>query len=289
MSMINGYGNFLGYSTLTMPIPIPSTSSYIKLILDGSLNIDNIHVKNTSLSEVEFNAIDEAVTPTWDLDTTLMLATFDDETLNAGVVGYLPELVDGWEIFRKATNEAKFTKLATLGKDSIEYNDYLVYNRETFVYNIVAKAGAYLSAPLESNPVLMGFDDWFLINDDDAISYKFCLNMNIGTTTTNEDFYSQKTFGKYDTVSIGNRNYKSGSISVILEEAINDGVLEQPVNYLETFRLFIKDGKEKILKSPKGEIYRVSTNGYSEQVVNTGDYIQSYRVSFRWQEVGDMA
>ena len=261
---------------------LPVTYSNIKIY--GTSTIDDIHLLNYKMSQSEIDNLDFYVEPFWN-EHTLMLAKFNNN-LNSGNITYLPALIDKWIVFRREINESKFTKIDEINDGKAkEYTDFTSYSNGLFIYNIIPNSGDYLGIPLETDVIDNKLESWFLISNDGNKIYNMCLNFKSTQIQNNESISQNETFGKYDITSKSNRDFNSSHIQFIPSQSNNNNEIVQPVSYINDFESFIKNTEIKLLKSPKGEIWKVITHGFNKSLFSDSDYNQTYIVDFDWIEV----
>jgi len=264
---------------------LPVTYSNIKIY--GASVIDDVHLLDYEMTSTQIAQLDFYVEPEWD-DNTLLLAKFNDN-LNGGNITYLPALIDKWIVSRREINESKFTKIDEIDvSNAKEYTDYEVYSNTSFIYNITPVAGDYMGTPLQTEPVPVKLESWFLLSLDASTIYNMCFNFKSTTMNLNESVTQNETFGKYDLLSKGNRSFDSSHIQFIPSQSNNNNEIVQPVSYINDFESFIKNTEIKLLKSPKGEIWKVITYGFNKSLFSDSDYNQTYIVDFDWIEVQDI-
>jgi len=105
---------------------------------------------------------------------------------------------------------------------------------------------------------------------------------------TTQDVTINKSYSKYPTISQGQSKYFSTKLSCICGTVSINGELQQSNEYVDSLREFILNGKNKIFKTRRGEIYRVYTSNYSEQQLEDGLKEQVVLVSFDITEVGSI-
>lgn len=282
-------GTFIGLSTfLTEAEFLPQPSSYTGVRFNGQLILDNVHIINNKLTEEEFNAIPWDNTPTW-TGNTIILSTFENQDLNAGNIGAISENILGFNLLRKASGDTKFTQIDTVADPSAsQFIDYTANNRMSYSYDVVGYTENFLAEPLEGS-ITTDFDFYYLIDPTESKSYRFCLEVNPQEINTNDNVSVTTTMGQYPTVTKGNNKFRSSSVVAIAEESIDvNGEIVQPVSYIEELEETVNNTNSKIFKTPKGEVFRVQTQGFRRSVVNRGDNIQVQQISFTWVEIADV-
>jgi hypothetical protein len=127
---------------------------------------------------------------------------------------------------------------------------------KSYIYNIFPSTINEIGEPLETSELTTDYYGWFLIDEETGTCYEFNLNTQSGEIQTETDFTEYKNYTKYPGFSIGDRKYIRGTVSAIVGEITVDGKLDQTTDYLDGLRDFILNGKEKLLKNPKGHGHR---------------------------------
>jgi hypothetical protein len=270
-----------------IPLPVATTYSNIKLFNTGTF--DDVWVENYVRSYAEILALDFFSQPIWTV-RTLFLAHFNNN-LQGGNIISLPNPIDKWIILRRGKNDAKFTKIAEVDANVDTYVDRFARSKEEYVYQLIAMAGDSLSEPLVADAVETNFTKVTLIDPVDNIGYEFCYDMSMSEIGVEEDLIISDTKGKFQTFLKGNKEVSVGSISMIAtSDSITSDEINQDLEFLNGLKAFILNGKSKIIKFPKGMMYRVYTSDFSmtrkDGVDSYGNQI--YRVGFEWREVGEV-
>jgi hypothetical protein len=246
-------------------------SNYLSLTLYGGQTVNSFWLKNYSLNATELSAIKSSDTNwTWDYNTVAMCKF--NNSLSAGNIS-LSELLDSWKIYRKniTTEDTLFTTVGETSTASIQsMRDYMVANGNTYQYMIVGKTDNYLSDAIYSDVVQANYFYWCLVDrlthelwkfqlsiDNNNIEDKFTVNSSVTVTTT---------FSKYAVFSIGKPCYRSSSLSPLLGNIDSSGNYSDDTNKKrDALIAFLNNGREKILKTPRGDVLVVNTytNDYS--------------------------
>lgn len=252
----------------------------------GSSCFDNVRLINRKLSDAEFDALVLGETPLWTPET-LMLATFDDSDLNAGNITGLTSPVTGYELFRKTEDELSFIKIADLPSTASSYVDITALPNVTYIYDLIATNEDERSNPIEGS-ITTNFYGIYLI---DPITYKtYIFDLNLGFDTLNSEMAYQRYDGynKFSGHSFGKRNFITGSISAIVDEYTTSNQFTQTADFVKELQDFINNGEYKILKTRKGEIFKVHTMNFSSQVLNSAITAQPYSISFNFEQIGEV-
>lgn len=265
--------------------PIPSTYSNVKIFGQGIF--DTIWAEDYIRTNEQIESLNIFAEPEWDANT-IMLAKFNNN-LQAGSVTSLPSPVDNWGVFRKGKNESKFTRIGDMLAEDLIFTDRLALSKEIYEYEIIPKSGDILGEPLLADKATTDFDKVILLDPIINEGYSLCYNIQLSDTTIEEDVTVSDTRGRYQTTLRGNKQVAVGNITVIATGAtdISNGV-QQDVEFLNSFKEFILNGREKILKFTDGIAYRVTTSEYSmiklDGLDSAGNIV--YNISFSWRECG---
>lgn len=281
--------NYFDTNAFQSLIPLPTPSVYSGIKLFGSGTFDDVWVENYVRSYSEILALDFFSEPIWDV-RTLFLAHFNNN-LQGGNIINLPNPIDSWTILRRGKNDAKFTKIAEVSANVDTYVDRFARSNEEYVYQLIPVAGGFLGEPLLADAVGTDFTRVTLIDPVDNIGYEFCYDMSMSEISTEEDLIVSDTKGKFQTFLKGNKEVSVGTLSVIAtSNSITTAEINQDLEFLNELRAFILNGKSKIIKFPKGMMYRVYTSDFSmarkDGVDAHGNQI--YRIGFEWREVGEV-
>ncbi len=264
--------------------------SYDKIEIYGPSVIDKLKIMNRVLTGSEIEALgydDELI---WDEDT-LLLAEYT-QTLEAGTVIGLVNPPTKWEIYRKSSTESIYTKIAELEMGDLSFYDYAAAAQEEYEYRIYAVNDTERSAALQTESVVADFYNWALISPEDDIVYIFKSNAESSQIEVNDDVtISNNLRRKFPTVTFDEREYISGSLNAYVGNISIDGTKTYSVDFLETLKAFINNKKEKILKSPNGDVWKVVTHKfdwkYYDEVYNMATKTQPAMISFEFVETTD--
>ena len=258
-------GAFIGYSSFMSPQQPPLSVQYNKVTINGSGIFDKLHVVAIEMDLSELLAVDITDTISWDIDT-IMIAEFNED-LSAGNIN-LSSPITGWDIYRQEEGSPNLVKLASVSNESEFYLDYTVPNLNTYTYIVFAITATEISEPLTASPLLVDLYSYYIIDDVTGTSYAFNLNVTSGNYETQQDLTIYDTFNRYPTFSQGSRKYETHSISALCGIVNCDGTFTQSVSYVKILRDFILNGRSKIFKNRKGDVYRAYTSDFSYTVLN---------------------
>lgn len=246
-------------------------------------NINYVEIKNCKIEELHIREntsnIDLSSTKKfWQIDSYL-LAKFQNN-LEGGNVDLGGLTIDNWKIRRRRIDSTQFKELGVVSTaidDSFYYLDYTPRAGVTYEYTVTPMSGDIEGQP-QTVQIEFNFDYWWLT--DGIESYPFFLNLEVSDISTNQQRYVYEGFNEFPTVSYGNQQYQSGTITAILL----DTFLETSYNYQKQVESFINNHKKKYMKNPNGDLFIVDTNSskrkiYTELVENIS------AITFDWMEV----
>lgn len=278
-------GTFLGIGYFANRQVTPTPIAYSSITFFGNCIIDNIQIKNIILTNSEIDAINITQPTVWD-SHTLLSAKFANN-LNGGNVLNINNPISRWEVNRKEINDTALTKLNNVDVANTQYIDYTAPLGKTFIYNIFPSNDTEIGQALETPPITTDFYGWFLIDQDLGVAYKFDLNLSSGNIENNTDITEYETYTQYNAFSFGNRDFIRGTIKCIAGTIDMNDQLLQSVDYIENLKNFINNKSEKLLKSRKGNIWRVVTKNFQYQHLDDiAD--QLVEISFDFVESGSV-
>ena len=282
-------GTFLGLSTLKYideGTNIPLRRVYSKCRVYGNATVDKLHIKNIEMSNEEIANIIITDDLIWDVNTLLM-AEFKSN-LVAGNISEIMNPIINWQVNRREADGTTLKVLKTLGVSETEFIDYTCQQGKKYVYSNNALADNEMSEPLEAEEIETYFYGYYLVSEEEGVVYKFDLNIQSGTKQYEDDTTIMNNYTEYPSIAMGKRRYFNDTVSCICGEINIDGKLLQNVDYIDTLREFILNGKQKLWKTRKGQIYRIFTSGFQETVLDDGIGEQPLIVSFNITQVGDV-
>ena len=265
---------------------IPLRHTYQKIRIYGNATIDKLQIKNIEMSDEDLQNIIMTDNSIWDINT-LAMAEFENDLI-AGNISNLINPVTKWQVNRREVSGSTFKVLDVVDVGVSEYIDYSAQHGKNYIYSLFATSENEQSEPLECEEVETDFFGYYLVDEEEGKVYKFDLNVQSGTKQYQEDVTISKSYGKYPTISQGQSRYFSTTLSCICGTVDINGRLQQSINYVDGLREFILNGKQKIFKTRRGEIYKVYTNNYSEQQLDDGIKEQIILVSFDITEVASI-
>lgn len=289
----NGY--LIGETSIKTSNVVVKT--YDGLQFNGEGILDNICVRNYVATISESIIISK---PKWTADV-LFLTSFYETTNSANVFG-LVEPQTLWNLGRQEVGSSVVEKVAVLPPNVTSFIDYKTEGGKTYNYLISAQNDTQLSNPLISEAIATTYFGVYLIeaNEDgetdnaDIESYKFDLNCTVDNISNNADITTYRNYSKYDSYFIGDTDFLTGSVTSLLAYLDENEELQWSIEYLEKFRKFINNKKEKILKFKNGKAIKCmafASNSesfsyqYIEGISNSG-LIQPINVTFGFKETG---
>lgn len=281
-TMFTGISTLLGYAGKVEKRP------YTKIRLYGDAKFDDLHVLDYEYNFAEISNLDVEVEESYGANT-ILLAQFDSENLSAGNLINVSEPIEKWEFYRK---EVGIDILSYLGEVEIldpsiktEFVDISAAKNKTYEYVVFGITENEITESLTSEESLIDYYCHVFINPETNETYLFNLNTETTSITNETDINRYDGYNKYSAYSFGKRDFEVGSITAVIGDiSIENSNLTQPIEKLNELRSFINNGKEKIYKNPKGEVFRVITRDSSRTLLNQWIKEQPYVVSLRWEE-----
>jgi hypothetical protein len=282
-------------STVVTNYLVPEPTGYDKVTLYGELYCDYMWGVNRVMDDEEI-AKTKAYNfkPSWSSET-LLLANYDD-SLQGGSASTLNETIQSWSVYRKRTSDTQLSFVQTLDKLISNITDYNVANQTEYEYYIFPETLNTVGEAMISNPITTDWWYWTIFDiiptandnifyaDNDNV-WKFDLNLSSGTTVQNLDKQSYDGFAQFPKISIGNRDYATGTITCLIGKVENSQYTDT-VKMHENFKLFVKNGKKKILKDIKGNIYMIDIMENSFTINDTVTQ-QPITITFNWKQIGE--
>jgi len=281
-------GNFLGTAIFKHieGKALPLRRVYNKVRIYGNSTIDKLQIKNVEMENEDIRKIILTDTLTWKVDTLLMCGF--ENSLAGGNISNLTNPVTSWQVNRREVEGNTLKVLGNLDVGVSEFVDYSAQANKKYVYSIFASSSDELSEPLEAEEIETSFYGYYLLDSDNGIAYKFDLNVTSSDKQYNGDVTINKSYSKFPSISQGKSRYLTTKLSCICGNVDINGSLQQSIQYVDSLREFILNGKQKIFKTRRGEIYKIYTTNYSEKVLEDGILEQPIIVSFDITEVSDI-
>lgn len=276
-------GSLIGISFFQEATMSPIPLAYDKVTMHGDNIIDSFQLFDIDMTDEEFDLYNFNMTPNWG-DNTLALSNFTNNLVAGNTT--LTNPLTGWDIYRRETGTTVLKYLGSTNTNIIHYLDYEAPSRKNYQHVIFPKTATEIGEPIITASVPADFFGWFLIGDDSEgkYVYKFDIDLDFGGYQNEEDFTEHATYNKYNAFAKGSRDFLKGTIRVYAGTIEADGTSLQPVEYLSEMRSRINDSSTKILKSRKGEIWKVKTHSFSMNPIHNGIEQQPYYIGFEFIE-----
>ena len=122
---------------------------------------------------------------TWDYNT-ILYAKFNN-TLDAGNITNLTEIITYWDIYRKKTSDSQSKLVAKVDSTVNTIKDYIISNKDSYLYSIIPLTQNYVGDAIYSNTVTTNFWNWSLTGINSHDVFKFSLNVEEGNITVNSN------------------------------------------------------------------------------------------------------
>lgn len=279
-------GILLGLSTFMKPYKSLTSSAYNGVIFYGSCVLDQVWITK-NIRPTTFELADPTAKIIWD-EHTLLLANFEEQNDSAGNIN-LTEDIESWRIYRRESESSKVELLGSTLPEENQFLDYTALKDKQYIYSVVPITANQIAEPLETDLVEPEFWGFYLIGQEDDITYSYNFDLDLSFDGySNDTAYSEySTYKKYNVFSFGERNFRRGSITVLAGDIdYNAMKVLQKTDYIEELRNRINDSKTKIIKTRKGELLKVKTMNFAVALY-TEDDEQPYTISFDYVECED--
>ena len=234
--------------------------------------------------------------PTWD-ESTKMIANFDGNLVSGNVD--LGQSISGNKLYKQKAGSSKMEFVKEIGTDESYIVDYKIKNNCRYTYHLFPTVeegnNKYTLLPLISNTVEIKHSEWSLMVADEtntknvytlAKLFKFGLNINSGSMSTNNETNVLKNFTLYPKIQKGNSNYWSGSLSSLIGfvHCIDDYV--QTPNMLDELKSLAIDGRKKFLRDLEGHLFEVEIIDSIDIENDDGSSEQVKTMNIKWVETG---
>jgi hypothetical protein len=264
--------NALNYNVFCNCESVGTVTDYTSITIKGEGIFDRLWVRNRIETISYWNVLTpENYEPAWDTDT-ILLANFED-TLDAGNIG-IGEDITAWELYRYKSGDSLQVLVGSLNTNIKEFSDYRVTRDSTYSYQLWPKLSVGYLSRINSASLTSDYCHYlFLIDEDDDTVYLFNYNLSTDSFDGEDDQSQTATFEQFDSFSSGQRNFIKGTISAIVGSSsiisATDGIAQSP-SFVDSLRTFITNGTPKILKTRKGDVWKVMTKGFKRKQVNDG-------------------
>jgi hypothetical protein len=283
--MILGY-SFLGEGLLTTAFP--PKQEYDSTIFTGECYLDNIHMQDIELTDIQIIA----ATPVQNFGMdTIWLGNFEN-SLEAGNLLNAGLIIDHWKVYRKLETESIYTYLLTVDYTTRTYIDWLVKNATTYDYLVVSVSDGIQGIGIGGSGMADIEYGWLLQNTTGTTQFHFSVEVNTDDINVVTDVSVIDNYTRYPVVSKGLRRYQKGKITCMLWELSStgyNGVDSFPQDDLVALEAFINGSEVKYLKNAVGQMWKVETANFSYKYNDEIPVMNSevpFSVSFEWIEVG---
>lgn len=278
--------NFLGLSFLRTVKLLPVETSFDIVKVFGAGVYDKLWIRNFREPKSYFENLKlENYKPTWTQDT-VFLAEFQEDLEGGNMVLAEGEDVISWMINKRPKDSLVNQYLDTVPAEVTSYKDYQVRKGDGYIYQILPITQNTIGQPLETPNLISDYYGWFLIDEEDGLVFKFDINLVSGDLSSTDNQVEYETFNQFNTYSQGKRNFLKGQITGIVPESIPvDGVMEQSAEFMITLQDFVNNGKKKLLKSRKGDLWYVMTSGFARRQLSDSIEQQIETVTFNFVEI----
>jgi len=277
----------LGFSCLNTDIitnVVPARQTFTSGNIYGSTVIDEVHLRNIEMSDSDILALNSVET----FDANTLLLGHMENNLQMGNYTSLTSPINSYNIEKRLVGSQQYNLVQNVTQDSniTSIKDYTCKNKTDYEYAIFPQDISGVIGSSSTQTINSDFFGWFLISQDNTISYKFDMQINTDALQVVEDYKIFDNYTKYAVSSKGKRQYVTGKISTIPYSISTDGLTYViDVNILNTIEDFIEDTQPKYLKNAAGQIFLVSTHGYSYKYYDEiGE--QPYTISFQFEQIG---
>jgi hypothetical protein len=175
--------------------------------------------------------------------------------------------------------------------------DYSAQSNKNYVYYVFPETTNAIGLAMISEPVTPIFYIDSLANVDGTDNvYQFDLGIQSGDYQNTEDFFEYLSYSKYNSYAFGQRQFYELTITAIssaniLDNTGSDTGTVQTIDYLESLRCFIQNGKPKYFKDKAGHIFQGITHNYKQKVVDDAICVnnsQPFQITFDFIQTADI-
>lgn len=190
-------------------------------------------------------------------------------------------------IKRKESDESVWDTIKTIAVTVAADLNYIFIDkytrsRRTYDYSFTPMNGTTPGTPVTKS-IYCDFDSMLI--EDSTATYELDLNLDTDFDTNNSLIYQETLNSKYPfVISNGLSDYFSGSIEVLPLplDANNRPTIVGSQKYKERFIDFLKNGNDKLLKLPRGQMWMVSID--AKPKLNKSDFEGAETVKFSFTE-----
>lgn len=272
--------NTLHYNSTLLYIVKLTRRKFAQTIYYGDAILDNVHCINEERTLEELEAT-PPVRQLWIEGITNYLANFEDR-LRSGNIDTDDVPITGWRLKRKKHGESVYIPLKDFPMDTVQFEDWTAANNTEYEYSVHAVSNTVESTGTTKSGSI-DFEGWVLTDGETTAT--FWINLKTSSIPTSIDRTVNDNYTQFATVSYGKRKYKSGTVESMPLTYVSKNYVSL-LSDLESIDEFINNGKIKLLKNTKGELWWVDTynfsHTYSEQFVQN-----PYTINFEWMQIGD--
>lgn len=243
--------------------------------------------RNINITETDFDNYNIGTyIPSWDNDT-YMLCKFINNIEGGSitsVIGYIESLL----LYRQLQGDNNLELSSLLTTNAVEFIDFNVINNEVYTYYLFAKGSDSISSPITTDAIQSDYYGWFLIDTELNKSYQLDINFSGGNKLYVENFTEYETNNTNKIFTRGENFYLDISLSGIFSK----NNLKEDIKFtngdLSSFSEFVNSVRPKLLKSRRGEIYKVIVTEYKESLLNSALAENIYVANIKIKEVGDV-
>jgi len=189
----------------------------------------------------------------------------------------------------------KYIPITPYSTGIFSYIDYSAQSNKKYIYYVFPETDIAVGAGMTSSEIAPVFYTDSLVDvDGTSDTYQFDLGIQSGDYQNTEDFFEYNTYGKYNTYAIGQKQFYKLTISALANsDSLHQSELglEQSVEYLESLRNFIQNGKDKYFKDKAGNVFYGITHNFKMKVYNDGVNIgnsQPFLITFDFIQTQDI-
>jgi hypothetical protein len=243
--------------------------AYQKATLYGDSVTDYLWIRNIVDTNATINStLSNTFAPAWD-ENTMLLAPFT-ANIRGGENSTIDNILNWW-VYKKSEGDSVLTLVATIPASQTTLIDYNILNQTNYQYTVFAETTNYLSTPVQSKVINTSWWNWSLLGmkasdtanlyyADTSNVWLFDTNLTSGDMEQNLAVYTNDNFTQFPKVSLGKRNYLTGTIDCFINNFdTTAGKYSDSVAMSNAFKAFINNGELKLLRDRKGSGWIVQT------------------------------
>jgi hypothetical protein len=258
-----------------LPITLHGENKFARLWIDGKIqtDIEAINYKDNP-QDIEWT-------------NTTVLLSFLYNSLEGGIITNLPEVLEGWQVYKRKTNDSQDKFICDIPSTITNIRDYLISNKESYIITVYPYSSTFVGTPIYSNVASVEFDYFSLTDIITNETFKFMMNTEEGNIVINGNTTVNMTNQTYAVIFKGIQQFKSGTFTALIGSISPiDGITyTDTIVNRENLINFLNNNNEKIYKNLKGDCWRVQTNTTDFNINNrTHEKIQT--ITFQMYETG---